>query len=136
MACKVSKLHFSSLDWVVICITVCCIIQKRTRSSASLCILAKFTRYDSRGKKTASLCDKFVNNIMFKKKTSAKLRLPLTTNLFVKDQNKVHDVKWKRRSGQKNRFASTAVVALSKLLHTNVNAIFLFPPPCCKRSLY
>ena len=30
---------------------------------------------------------------MFKKKTSAKLRLPLTTNLFVKDQNKVHDVK-------------------------------------------
>ena len=71
---------------VVIYITVCCIIQTRTRSSASLCILAKFTGYNSRRKKTASLRDKFDNNITFKK-NSAKLHLPSTTDLFVKDQN-------------------------------------------------
>ena len=32
----------------------------------------------------------------------------------------------------KNRFASTAVVALSHLLHTNFNAILFFLPSCCK----
>ena len=44
--------------------------------------------------------------------------------------------KVKEKITTKNRFASTAVVALSHLLHTNVNAILFFLPFPYKRSLY
>ena len=78
------------------------------------------------------VCVTSLTIILCLKKTSAKLRLPLTTDLFVKDQNTM----MQSEDHDKKQICKYSCSSLSQLLHTNVNAVLLFPPSCCKRSLY
>ena len=78
------------------------------------------------------VCVTSLTIILCLKKTSAKLHLPLTTDLFVKDQNTM----MQSEDHDKKQICKYSCSSLSQLLHTNVNAVLLFLTSCCKRSLY